>query len=67
MVSAFLTIGTDSPVKEHSFMSTLPSRTTPSKGTLIGSSKNTISPGTRSRESIYFTAPSLNTFTFVVQ
>lgn len=39
-------MGTDYPVKAHSLINAFPYKITPSKGILIASFKNTISPGT---------------------
>ena len=58
-LSAFLTTGTDYPVKAHSLISALPSRIIPSKGILMGSFKKTTSPGTTSMEDICLTTPFL--------
>ena len=43
----FLTIGTDYPVNADSLSNKLPLNNIPSKGSLILSLRNTISPGTR--------------------
>jgi hypothetical protein len=63
--SAFLTTGTDSPVRAHSLIRALPSRMSPSKGSLMGSFRKTISPGTTSKEDMLTTCPLRRTFTWI--
>ena len=61
-LSAFLTTGTDSPVKAHSFIKALPYKMIPSNGIFTGSLMNTTSPGTTSTDDICLIMPSLRTF-----
>jgi len=60
-VSAFLTMGTDYPVKAHSLIKALPSRIMPSKVNFIASLRKTMSPGTTSTDDICMTFPYLKT------
>ena len=59
--SGFFNIGTDYPVKAHSFIRASPSKIIPSKGILICLFKKTISPGANFVDEIYITYPPLKT------